>query len=263
MPNFVTNQITFEKSEASAQAFRRMVEEMCEEGMLLGSFDFNKLIPMPEELSITSGSQTDRGLELYRQFVNESTLISARGIDLPDAERQKQAEEHLKKWTKIQEEDPETWSLGEKAYQNIQKYGCPTWYEWCYENWGTKWNACHYVPLHEGLSTLQFDTAWSDVRGLIKLLSEKYPDQRVRYRWADEDIGSNVGECVFQNGEVISENIPQNLSREAFELSAEILGVDLAEYNLYLTKDRSTYKYMPDGPVKPKTRHKNKAGREE
>ena len=35
------------------------------------------------------------------------------------------------------------------------------------------------------------------------------------YCWADEDIGSNVGEAVYKNGEMIDANIPEPGSREA------------------------------------------------
>lgn len=263
MPNYVTNQISFGKGKNELAEFQRMAAELRMEGENLGSIDFNKLVPMPDSLDIIAGSQTDDGLKLYRQFIGESAVISAQSLNLSEDERQKLAENHLKKWTEIQEKDPEVWSLGEKAYQNLQKYSCPTWYEWRIQNWGTKWNACNCVPLDEKSGVMQFDTAWGDVRRLVKKISEKYPRRKIHYRWADEDIGTNVGEIYFYDGQPTETNIPEMHSRAAYELAADILGVDLAEYNLYLTKDRSTYKYMPDGPVKPKAQHKNKAAREE
>lgn len=30
--------------------------------------------------------------------------------------------------------------LGKQYVENIKKYGYPQWYDWCVENWGTKWN---------------------------------------------------------------------------------------------------------------------------
>lgn len=101
--------------------------------------------------------------------------------------------------------------------------------------------------------TLEFFTAWSSVPEIIKLLSEKFPDQRLTYRWADEDIGMNVGTQVYQNGEIVDHDIPVDGSREAYEMAADIRGVSLAEYDLHLSKDGSTYEYRdPDEkPVTP------------
>ena len=63
----------------------------------------------------------------------------------------------------FQKEHPEEWALGKQAYENIQQYGSPTWYEWCNKNWGTKWNAYSCVELGKDDDTLEFFTAWRDV----------------------------------------------------------------------------------------------------
>ena len=47
MPNHVTNQLTFGPDAASLAAFHKMLEDVRETGKPLGTFDFNKLIPMP------------------------------------------------------------------------------------------------------------------------------------------------------------------------------------------------------------------------
>ena len=46
MPNHITNQITFGSDSASLAAFQKMLRDMRMEGQLLGSIDFNKLLPM-------------------------------------------------------------------------------------------------------------------------------------------------------------------------------------------------------------------------
>ncbi len=63
MPNHITNQITFGADSESLPAFHEMLEFVRAEGRFLGSMDFNKLIPMPESLNITSGSDTVKGLK--------------------------------------------------------------------------------------------------------------------------------------------------------------------------------------------------------
>ena len=68
MPNHITNQITFGSDSASLAAFQKMLRDMRMEGQPLGSIDFNKLLPMPKELNMESGTQTERGLELVQGY---------------------------------------------------------------------------------------------------------------------------------------------------------------------------------------------------
>ncbi|BFL50068.1 hypothetical protein K430107D3_09060 [Dysosmobacter welbionis] len=118
-----------------------------------------------------------------------------------------------------------------------------------------KRNRCSISPveliLQSGVRTLEFFTAWSSVPTILEALSRKYPDQTISYCWADEDIGSNVGEAVYKNGEMIDANIPEPGSREAYELASDIMGIDLADFDLYLSADKSTYEYHED-PSKTK-----------
>lgn len=263
MPNHIINQITFGTSKEALAAFRKLMEFVKMDDSFLGSVDFNKLIPMPPSLEITAGSQTDDGLTAYKAFVQVYLLgRDPSEVDLlnipPESEQA-----FLKMRTDI---DPETWALGRTAFQNIQRYGYATWYGWSIENWGTKWNAYDCRPANEQTTTLQFNTAWSSVPDIIKLLSEKFPDQCLIYSWADEDIGMNVGELTFANGEIVEYDVPRGGSREAYELAAAIRGIDLADYDLYLTKDGSTYEYresedepLPAEPVKPAPSKKSKS----
>ena len=247
MPNNITNQITFGSDSVSLAAFQQMLHDVRMEGQPLGSFDFNKLLPMPKELDMEAGTRTDRGLKLVQEYHHA----------LADLERQKPAltpEEYAANlrqckglYRKKRMADPEAWSLGEKAYGNIQRFGSPTWYEWCNRNWGTKWNAYGFPPLEQNSDTMEFYTAWASVPKIISVLSRKYPEQTITYRWADEDIGHNVGEFTIKDGAVIDINIPEGGSREAYELAAEIMDVSLSDYDLHLTKDGSGYEYRnPD-----------------
>ena len=70
MPNHVTNIIEL---ECSRERSKEIMEFLRADGQDYGSVDFNKLIPMPESLNITSGSETDRGIEIYLTAVNPNT----------------------------------------------------------------------------------------------------------------------------------------------------------------------------------------------
>ena len=144
---------------------------------------------------------------------------------------------------------------------------CSAHSEWCSRNWGTKWNAYGFPPLEKDSDTMEFFTAWDSVPKIVTLLSRKYPEQTITYRWADEDIGRNVGEMTLKGGEVIDINVPEGGSREAYEMAAEIMGAALSDYDLCLTADGSSYEYRdPDaapaadeGSQKPLQAHTEQA----
>ncbi len=62
------------------------------------------------------------------------------------------------------------------------KFGADNWYDWCCDNWGTKWDACHasyermpYVADKDRV-TISFDTAWAAPEQVIHALVRKYPN---------------------------------------------------------------------------------------
>ena len=72
--------------------------------------------------------------------------------------------------------------------------------DWNRQTWGTKWNA--YSQTIED-DILRFDTAWSHPTPVIAALSQKFPEEEIHVQYADEDLGSNCGEYIIKNGEVI------------------------------------------------------------
>ena len=127
----------------------------------------------------------------------------------------------------------------------------PLWYRWSCANWSSKWDAIDYGTLNpdEGDDTMVFSTAWLPVVPVITALSRMFPEQSVCYQWAEnENLGMNVGEVTLKNGKKIHERIPKDFSRDAFELSAAILGLYLEDCDLYLSEDGSTYEYRETPP---------------
>ncbi len=247
MPNNITNQITFGSDSTALAAFQQMLHDMQTKRQPLGSIDFNKLLPMPKELDMEAGSRTDRGLKLVREYHHALADLEQQKPGLTPAEYTLSLRQCEGLYRKQRLADPVTWALGEQAYSNVQRFGSPTWYEWCNRNWGTKWNAYGFPPLEKDSDTMEFFTAWDSVPKIITLLSRKYPEQTITYRWADEDIGRNVGEMTLKGGEVIDINVPEGGSRAAYEMAAEIMGADLSDYDLRLTADGSSYEYRaPD-----------------
>lgn len=248
MPNHITNILTIQVDEDKV---RDILESIKSDEYGLGSVDFNKLIPMPESLNIEAGSRSSRGLEIYRAFMQDSEAIAS-----ADAENSGSLAEHnqavtalLEKYKELTKDDPELLQLGRQCYENIQNYGHPDWYSWSVENWGTKWNSYGYKEFpeyQEADSEIRFLTAWSAPHPILEKLSELYPDVTFSHRWADEDFGHNVGERDYLGGEIVSENIPTGGSAEAYEIAADILGIELnsEESGYYLSADESGYFYL-------------------
>lgn len=79
----------------------------------------------------------------------------------------------------------------------IEKYGTDNWYDWAYQNWGTKWGCYDHQP--DG-NNLGFSTAWNlfDTSMLTEIAND-FPTFILAY---EEEQGWG-GEYVFENGECI------------------------------------------------------------
>ena len=235
MPNHITNILEFDCSPERFQEIAEFLRANPDEP--LGNVDFNKLIPMPESLAIESGSRGETGYKAYKEFEVMSMPLD----DVAKAQLEQTYRDRFK-------DDPEIWTLGKQYYMNIMLYGTPTWYGWCNEHWNTKWNAYDCVEVLPGYCQLEFLTAWSSVPPIVEAISSKFEDVTITYKWADEDIGFNVGEVVLRGGEYIEDRTPVEGSKEAYELAADIMGGDPSEWGLSLSEDGSTYEWHDMDP---------------
>lgn len=213
MPNWVKNIIHIEgPAEDVAEALTLMRDT--ENGY---DIDFNNVIPMPERLNITSGGYDRYYVALYLKTLSdeEKHHLCHQLLDAPvsyygtylkkyaesftldiSEEYMKRLRENLMRDYKILSaatmED-----IGKAYIDNILEYGHDTWYEWCTEHWGTKWNACECTI---GDNYLEFETAWSAPVPVIKELSRRFPGLIFHHEWADENLGYNCGQCEYRNG---------------------------------------------------------------
>ena len=219
MPNHITNILRIEASEGLTAQIKSDIKSVDEEGETR-HIDFNKILPMPESLNITSGSTTSNGIAILQYRAGDDTAIRgimgyawANEFATPDD----LIEHMIVKGSANLEE-------AQKALDNERLYGCRDWYGWSTSNWGTKWNA--YSTNDTDVDEVSFETAWSNPYPVIIALSAKYPEAVFHMRFADEDFGHNVGEYSLQNGDVVDENIPEGGSEEALELAADITGYE-------------------------------------
>ena len=266
MPNHIKNILKFNCTpEKRAQIFEQIQND--EHGS--GSIDFNKIIPMPESLNIDAGSMEKRLINLYLTASNPHTKdmgiqkldvlshpIAKAHVqtyarlscnDMMTEEEIAQTVLHVKQFPENQKKTfsdllDEEMAKGKQYVDNAINHHATTLYEWSIREWGTKWNSYDFGEA--GDNEISFNTAWSRPEPVIKKLSEMFPEIKIMHSWADEDIGYNVGEIEYLGGEEISYDIPSPGSMEAYDMAADIQGIDLAEYGYQLKADGSGYEYV-------------------
>lgn len=195
MPNWVMNKLTFTGDENDIKELLNSIQgpEDC--------FDFNTIIPMPEELQVESGSITKESVMAVIIRILESQELGY-FVNTKDIILQLSTLFHHK-IEQTKEKDPEILKNGLNYISNLINYGHMTWYDWCIEHWGTKWNACGADLVDD--STIIFRTAWSAPHPVIEELAKAFPSVNITHEWADEDIGNNCGVHDYMDGVRIGE----------------------------------------------------------
>ena len=253
MPNHITNILKFEGDSEQVHA---MLDKIKSDELGFGSIDFNKIIPMPESLNIEAGSRTDEALyvcmmalnpaapdmgvpklssEEYQKLAGIVGRSKGEQFMMLDAQRISRAS----KYTPLSD----VIAMGQVVISNFLQYGCGDWYGWCNRNWGTKWNA-YDVHFDQESQSIRFLTAWDMPALVMDKLSRMFPEIKMDLQWADEDIGRNVGHVVLLAGELIDENIPDDDSREAYEMAFRIHGGNASDFNYVYDEKEGNYVYQ-------------------
>lgn len=255
MPNWVVQRLQVEGKNAN-KVLKELIKTE-DDGSL--SFDFNKIIPMPESLNVVAGSISDDCVLLFLEHIKKEKNFSKYYNAYREnkaykkttyAERKKIMKQCLEyidhpDKNKLFATEEDVYNYGKKILDNYIKYGSMNWYDWCCTNWGTKWNACNTTYDENYPDVVWFDTAWSNVRQLIYELSTRYPENKFIYDYAEEDIGAQTGYCEFQNGNIIKDIEYPNFSKEAYEKAFELWGEGFAE-DYKFNEETKTYDYNED-----------------
>jgi hypothetical protein len=74
-------------------------------------------------------------------------------------------------------------------------------YQWCIENWGTKWDWSQpTVLMRKRSAVLWFDTAWSPPLPVIQKASSMHPDLTFSLKYKEEGMGFS-GSVTYKDGE--------------------------------------------------------------
>jgi hypothetical protein len=89
---------------------------------------------------------------------------------------------------------------------NEKKYGYANWYEFCNNEWGTKWGAYGFriEQDEKGLFIARYETAWSPASPIFDKLATMFPTLSFEVDIADEGWGF-AGTQIWENGEYSEE----------------------------------------------------------
>ncbi len=224
MPNWCETNITItlgaiapvKEAQAQLNALVEKVrakEAITTEDTEFGGTFLDALLPIPESLKIVCGSNTDYGMAIIlSQKHNDHTALDEVN-QYPWAKKLSREEliAHL-----IENKSADL-AMGQQAIDNLKEYGCKTWYDWCCNNWGTKWDLGYMkmdVLPDEVLIFSQ--TAWSPPLIGITSISELYPLLHFTVEYAEP--GCNFqGVAEIENGDCYDERGEYDYSQDEME----------------------------------------------
>lgn len=184
MPNWVSNVVYFEGEPERIKELLNKVKSKENE------FDFDKILPTPRGYLIAEDFLHKYQDAPLKECIDENfdEAITAFVVDKLGKDC---TEQDIKDTIKAVHHD----KIKQGAVQ-------PAWYQWRCERWGTKWNTDGATADETGAG---FNTAWSTPAALMQILSEQFPDIKIKVLYADEDIGNNCGTYELLGGRFISE----------------------------------------------------------
>jgi len=122
-------------------------------------------------------------------------------------------------------DNPEQIALEAAEKSNLEKYGYSTWYDYCVNEWGTKWDvepyeAVEYDDAHDGKTgvTFGFDSAWAPPCGVYEALMEQgytvrayYYESGMGFCGIYDENGDDYYDITAMTSEQIRESIPTAL----------------------------------------------------
>lgn len=207
MPNWIINELVAYNLDSAGKTALEIAFKHDE--------PFNKLFPMPKILDETRSPDPSCLDEILGQNVIQKTQ-DVNGTTISDfSEYMYRKTEWRKKIKEMGKEkvielihkdksiDEHTAAQAELAVHAVEETGYSNWYDWRVDNWGVKWDIDPADFLNEtlfedeGLGNpdiiIAFYTPWGPPDGILKRLSEQYPNAKFIMRSADiDDLGNGV-----------------------------------------------------------------------
>ena len=186
MPNIITNIVN-----ASPNVLAGLINEE-------QFVDFSKLIPIPLEAANITGDYTLTGLA---SLLTGKIPLKPSSWDLLGSLQMAFLTEALTKQggiatlNKDELENFVTMLRNDRDGETSVTH--PVYYprDWIWKHWGTGENGGDFDLTDD---ELRFNTAWAAPLPVIDKLAAQFPDSKIVYSWADEDVGVNCGCRIYQ-----------------------------------------------------------------
>jgi hypothetical protein len=125
------------------------------------------------------------------------------------------------------DDNPEQIALVEAETRNLATHGYKTWYDFCTNEWGTKWDVDAYdtVEYNENGITFGFDSAWSPPTGVYEALMDQgfsvrayYYEPGMAFCGVHDENGDECFDIGGYNSDTVKDAIPEALD-EMFGIS--------------------------------------------
>ncbi len=170
-----------------------MAGEAVEYGKKVETFDFERIVPMPECLKeiedsslskqfvniLRRDSEMQRAWNWMNQFRNDCLGSFAEGSMLDDEKLE----------ALLEAANPEALRGAKAMIRAIEETGFTSWYDWSIATWGTKWNAYSFSRLENEPNAFKFDTAWSPPVPVFEALAARFPNLGIYVASFDEGWG--------------------------------------------------------------------------
>jgi hypothetical protein len=194
MPNHCENDLIVIGPKDDVERF---VKESSIEDTSMGDdihLDFNTAVPYPEKWEAMDGVQEEYDEETRR-------LCEEAASKMPEWASKEEVH------GAVSAVNRERWTQETRPKNGYNAGG----YEWCIENWGTKWNAysTHSIsvePVDDSSKQfkISFDTAWAPPIPVVHAWAEKHPSLEISLHWYEAGCGF-CGSLVLHGAEVLQE----------------------------------------------------------
>lgn len=146
-------------------------------------FSFEGILPCPSRLKESVAGSDQMGYEI--KYTNKWQVLATYPWLAEHIEGPITRESVMAAFAKLR---PKEMELADFYKENLDLYGCLSWYDWCINHWGTKWDAYDVQPIFTGDGEVEitFKTAWGPPTGWLSVAAEKYPGLSFRNCWQEE-----------------------------------------------------------------------------